>query len=191
MSNVNTKMTAIADEIRTLSGTTEAIGLDTMASHIGEANNEVDSQVELLAQAVAALEGKASGSIDDVTAETNVYTEKLASLESAISALETELNRKASGGGSVETCTVEISEPYNGCIYRLIYQDQLGDAKHFENDPMTSCAGTHTVACGTILALFCVQNMRLHVTNLTQLHRECYLVTAKAGETATITVSKV
>lgn len=65
MSNVNTKMTAIADEIRTLSGTTEAIGLDAMASHIGEANNEVDSQVELLAQAVAALEGKASGGSSD------------------------------------------------------------------------------------------------------------------------------
>lgn len=58
---VKSKMTAIADEIRELSGTTGAMGLDAMATHIGDANTEVDNQVELLAQAVAALEGKASG----------------------------------------------------------------------------------------------------------------------------------
>lgn len=59
--SVNSKMTAIADEIRELSGTTEAMGLNDMASTLVEANTEIDSQVELLAQAVAALEGKASG----------------------------------------------------------------------------------------------------------------------------------
>ena len=32
MSTVNTKMTAIADEIRTLSGTTDAMGLDASPS---------------------------------------------------------------------------------------------------------------------------------------------------------------
>lgn len=60
--SVNSKMTALADEIRELSGTSEAIGLDAMANHVSEANDEVASQVELLAQAVAALEGKAGGS---------------------------------------------------------------------------------------------------------------------------------
>ena len=55
-------LTAIADEVRTLSGTTELMGLDDMATNVGEANTEIDNQVELLAQAVAALEGKASGS---------------------------------------------------------------------------------------------------------------------------------
>lgn len=54
-------LTNIADEIRTLSGTTASMGLDAMKTHIEDANSEVDSQVELLAQAVAALEGKASG----------------------------------------------------------------------------------------------------------------------------------
>lgn len=59
--SVNSKMTAIADEIRELSGTSNALGLDAMASNLGEANDEVSSQVQLLAQAVAALEGKAAG----------------------------------------------------------------------------------------------------------------------------------
>ena len=111
MATVNEKMTALANEIRELSGTTETIGLDAMATHVGEANSEVDSQVELLAQAVAALEGKTSGggSGEDVTAETNEYTTKLASLGAAIAELETELEGKASGGGiNVETYTVTI-----------------------------------------------------------------------------------
>lgn len=127
--SVNAKMTAIADEIRTLSGTTEAMGLDAMATHIGEANDEVDSQVELLAQAVASLEGKASGggSGEDVTAETDEYTAKLELLGTAIAELEAELEGKASGGSSsesVETCTVNItmssgfgSESYGALVY--------------------------------------------------------------------------
>lgn len=56
---VNSKMTALADEIRILSGTTDPMGLDAMTEHISDANDEVDAQVELLAQAVSVLEGKA------------------------------------------------------------------------------------------------------------------------------------
>ena len=59
--SVNSKMTALANEIRELSGTTAAIGLDAMATHIGEANDEVDSQAELIAQIASALDGKAAG----------------------------------------------------------------------------------------------------------------------------------
>lgn len=59
--SVNSKMTAIADEIRELSGTTEAMGLDAMASNVSEVNAEVNSQTELLTQAVLALNGKTSG----------------------------------------------------------------------------------------------------------------------------------
>ena len=56
--SVNSKMTALADEIRELSGTTDVMGLDVMATHVGEANDEVDSQAELIAQIKSALVGK-------------------------------------------------------------------------------------------------------------------------------------
>lgn len=48
----------IADEIRVLSGTTEPLGLDEMATNVNDANDEVADQTELLAQLVSALEGK-------------------------------------------------------------------------------------------------------------------------------------
>lgn len=58
---------------------------------------------------------------EDVTAETEAYTSKIASLESAVTALENELQGKASGGGSgggsVETCTVNVSKIGFGTIY--------------------------------------------------------------------------
>lgn len=64
--SVNTKMTAIAEEIRELSGTSNKMGLDDMKTSLGEANYEVGSQTELLAQIASALEGKAVG-VEQVT----------------------------------------------------------------------------------------------------------------------------
>ena len=100
MSNVNSKMTALADEVRELSGATEALSIDEMTTNVGEANDEVDTQMSLIAQLAIELEGKAGGggSNEDVTTETNEYTEKITQLETAVTALETELAGKASGG---------------------------------------------------------------------------------------------
>ena len=58
---INEKMTAIADEVRALSGATDTLNLDEMASHTKEANTEIEKQGELIAQIQEALQGKASG----------------------------------------------------------------------------------------------------------------------------------
>ena len=53
--SVNEKMTALADEIRELSGTTSKKGLDAMASDVNAANTEIGSQVDLIAQLAAVV----------------------------------------------------------------------------------------------------------------------------------------
>lgn len=76
---VNSKMTALADEIRVLSGTEEAMGLDAMKNHIGEANDNVDTEADLIAQISAALEGKAGSGGSGVETCTLNYTAQPAS----------------------------------------------------------------------------------------------------------------
>lgn len=58
--SVNEKMTAVADEIRTLSGTLDKLSLDEMAVQAKNANNEVDTQDILIEQIKAAIQGKAT-----------------------------------------------------------------------------------------------------------------------------------
>lgn len=70
MATVNEKMTALADEIRELSGTTTTKSIDAMTSDVDVVNAEIAEQAELLEQIAAALEGKAgggSGAIDTCT----------------------------------------------------------------------------------------------------------------------------
>jgi hypothetical protein len=54
-------MTAIANGIRTISGTTSTMGLDAMATHISNANTNVSSEANIIAQISTALDGKAAG----------------------------------------------------------------------------------------------------------------------------------
>ena len=64
-----------------------------------------------VASLIETLRGKSAGS-EDVTAETNAYTEKITQLETAVTALETELAGKASGGSGgarLEPYTVSIT----------------------------------------------------------------------------------
>lgn len=81
----------------------------TNAQRIQANNAELREAIELAEKLPEA--GTAGG--EDVTAETDAYTEKLTALETAITALETELEGKAAGGGvSVETYTGTISSDF-------------------------------------------------------------------------------
>ena len=128
--SVNSKMTAIADEIRELSGTTGAMGLDAMASTLNAENtnfaSNLTTQDNLISQIQTALQNKAAATGEDVTSETNAYTNKLAALETAITALETELQGKASGGsggGSIEAYSGKISYESLSSTITVAYTD--------------------------------------------------------------------
>lgn len=75
-------LTSIADKIRVLSGTEEAMRLDDMENHVEDANINIDAEANLISQIAAALEGKAGGG-----------------------------GGGGSGGVNVETCTVTIEIP--------------------------------------------------------------------------------
>lgn len=62
--SINSKMTAIADPIRELKGTSGKMGLDAMASNLGEVVNECDTQADLIAQIKTALADKAAGGVE-------------------------------------------------------------------------------------------------------------------------------
>jgi hypothetical protein len=106
--SVNEKMSALANEIRELSGATELLGIDKMTTNVSDANDEVSVQTSLITQLVDTLQGKVAGSNEDVTVETDTYTAKITSLETAVTALENELAGKTSSG-NVETCTLEFT----------------------------------------------------------------------------------
>ena len=67
--SVNSKMAAIAEPIRTLKGTSSAMGLDAMASNLTEVVNACDTQADLIAQIKTALADKAAGGVELPTLE--------------------------------------------------------------------------------------------------------------------------
>lgn len=72
--SVNSKMTALADEVRELSGATGLLGIDAMTSNLSDVNDEVVSQESLIAQIASALEGKIAGSEISLPELTNPAT---------------------------------------------------------------------------------------------------------------------
>lgn len=95
---------------------------------------------------------------EDVTAETNAYTTKIASLESAVSALEDELAGKASGGSSeLNTCRVIINEVTSStgiAGYKVAYVTlENGSMKSEFHQSTKGVTSTIDCVCNTCLAI--------------------------------------
>ena len=116
-------------------------------------DNIADNQATLLAQAISALESKASVGSDgeDVTAETTAYTNLLDDLEDAVNALP-----DAGGGssGGVETCTVTITlgSAANLIAYATSYLDGVISAV-VAPGTNTSVYVLENVVCGSMIFL--------------------------------------
>lgn len=59
-------LTGMADEVRTLADTTDKMSLEAMTDNVAQANEKVDSQSEVIAQIKTALQGKAVSVSDPI-----------------------------------------------------------------------------------------------------------------------------
>ena len=173
MATVNEKMTALADGVRELSGTTEPIGIDGMTEQISEANNEVESQADLIAQITSVLQGKVAGG---------------------------ELPETGGGSGNVgvETCTVKIIDNLGyGSVtcHACVCSDGAVFVQSFKPLPAGETIINNVICKSTLVCFETSMNGTLEATNATQIdsfggYAHVYEINADSAEATIITINR-
>lgn len=132
---------------------------------------------------------------EDVTAETNAYTTKIASLESAVSALENELAGKASGGSggeaALETCTVTISgtQANQSYFYYTAIENGIITVKTAEATTLpislSNCLCNSMLSMSSMSSISSTTGVEVLYTN-SYYHGAWFKITAANGTTALI-----
>lgn len=145
------KMTAIANKIRTLSGTSGALGLDAMATNIENANTEIGEQAEIIEQIITGLSNKVSG-VENLD-------EEISTQDTLIEQIQTALEGKVvPGGGGVDTpdtltlntCTLHITNNSATSVGQFISATCLGETNIITNTKDNQNNTITNVLCNSI-----------------------------------------
>lgn len=131
--SVNSKMTALADKVRELSGTTTAKSIDTMTLDLRTANAEILTQAVLLDQIIAALESKIGSATTEERLEGDgqeFYTTAPSTLSFRSTAPLNELQDIQINGVTVDPSNYTLEE--GSTIVNLSYEylKTLNDGQH-------------------------------------------------------------
>ena len=148
--SVSSKMKAIADEVRELTGATSTLTLDAMASNLGDANAEVGTQRSLITEIFDALEGKAIGGSDPVLQSKTVTpttSKQTVTADSGYDGLsEVEVNAIPSNY-IIPTGTLSVTTNGTHDIknYESVNVNVSGDAPALQTKSVTPTISTQTI----------------------------------------------
>lgn len=136
---------------------------------LGKGETALDASGEMIT-------GTAEIGGEDVTAETETYTDLLTDLEAAVDALPD----AGSGGAAVETCTLICT---NTKATSVFYQPTLGEAMNWKPDEPGDTLGPVEILCGSIISGIPYDAVATNATRIG--NNSVWLITAPAGGTVT------
>lgn len=169
-------LTGMADEVRTLADTTDKMSLEAMTDNVAQANEKVDSQSEVIAQIKTALQGKTVGNKEEqeksITVTENGRCEVLPDEGYTLSGVDVNVDVEDM---ITKLTNDEIVEYSNGNITKLPQSIFYGK-ENLQKISLTNC---HTVNNQAFYG--CAHLISLHLPNLEKLtgsniFQNCYIL---------------